>query len=48
MKCEGILRVNGQSDESLSIHRTINQWKKGGGRGGEKNKLNKNKIKLNL
>ena len=36
MKCEGILRVNGQSDEMSSIHRTINQGKNGGGRKGEK------------
>jgi len=48
MKWEGILRVYGQSDEMLSIHRTINQGKKGGGREGEKkNKKRKKKIRFN-
>ena len=46
MKCEGILRVNGQSDEMLSIHRTINQGKRGEV-GGKEKKQTKQKQDLN-
>ena len=46
MKCEGILRVNGQSDEMLSMHRTINQGERGEV-GGKEKKQTKQKQDLN-